>query len=211
MVTSRPDRGFTLVELLTVMAIIATLAALGLTSIPAIIRNSQKTACQSNLQEIHKLLRIYEANNKRLPTASGSSFVLAVWGGQYLDKGVKEAELFFCPSTGRRPEPDLSNVTPEGIDFTGPEQGNRQSRNALTMTDRDASSTVIIANKVPEKVVTDEDKKNLPHKGYGICVLYLQGSTDFIDSEQFGPEQIPILGPDSPIEKLRWLRPGFDG
>jgi prepilin-type N-terminal cleavage/methylation domain-containing protein len=98
-----PDRGFTLVELLTVMAIIATLAALGLTSIPAIIRNSQKTACQSNLQEIHKLLRIYEANNKRLPTASGSSFVLAVWGGQYLDKGVKEAELFFCPSTGRRP------------------------------------------------------------------------------------------------------------
>jgi hypothetical protein len=79
------------------------------------------------------------------------------------------------------------------------------------MTDRDALSTVIIANKVPEKVVTDEDKKSLPHKGYGICVLYLQGSTDFIDSEQFGPEQIPVLGPDSPIEKLRWLRPGFDG
>ncbi len=211
MVTSRRDRGFTLVELLTVMAIIATLAGLGLLTIVPALRNRDKTVCQSHLQEIHRLLRIYESNNKRLPTASGASFVLAVWGGQYLDKGVKEAELFFCPSTGRRPDPDLANVTPEGIDFTGPDQVARQSRNALSTYDKNASSTVIIANKVPEKVVTDEDKKNLPHKGLGICVLYLQGSTDFIEADKFGPDEIPILGPDSPIEGLRWLRPGFDG
>ena len=41
-------------------------------------------------------------------------------------------------------------------------------------------------------------------------MLYLNGSTEWIEANRF-PDDLPVIGEDSPIEKFRNLRSGFDG
>jgi prepilin-type N-terminal cleavage/methylation domain-containing protein len=207
------SRGFTLIELLVVMAIIATLAGLSIVGVPYFIRQAHKTKCSANLSEIYKLLLIYQQDNRSMPTADGSSFVLAIWGNP-LDKGEKEAELFFCPSTNNRPAADLSNVTPEGIDYTGPDQSSKAAgRNKLSTAMAGASDTPIISNKLPDPgdMQSAEDRaRNLPHAGKGFHVLYLNGSVEWVEARRF-PDELPVIGPESPIEKFQSLKSGFDG
>lgn len=205
---NRRQSGFTLIELLVVMAIIATLAGLGVTAIPAYLRSADKTKCQDNLRQIGLLLRTYEMDKKALPKADGPHFVMAIWG-RGVDKNAKSAELFFCPSTKNRPAEDLSNVNAAGIDYTGPDLSSYKGRNWISMSDNNAAIIGIVANKIPspnDGRPLEEIKKDMPHKGYGVCVLYLDGGTGFVDAEG---EDLITYGPDSPNERLRLLKPGF--
>jgi prepilin-type N-terminal cleavage/methylation domain-containing protein len=201
--------GFTLIELLVVMAIIATLASLGVVGIPAYLRRAERMKSMDNLKQIGALLKIYEMDYKGLPKADGAEFVLALWG-RGVDKNVKDAELFFCPSTKNRPAADLSNITAAGIDYTGPDLQNYRARNWISSADRNAGITGVVANKVPanDGRTLEEIKNDLPHHGVGVAVLYLSGATGFIFAEDFADE-IPVFGPDSPHESLRLLKAGF--
>jgi prepilin-type N-terminal cleavage/methylation domain-containing protein len=213
MIPNQQKRGFTLIELLVVMAIIATLAGLGIVAVPAYLRSADKLKCQDNLSQIGKMLRLYEMNNKGLPRADGAAFVLAIWGRE-LDRNEKAAEVFFCPSTKRfqnyRGQLDLE---PEHIDYTGPDLTTvmQNRRNGLSTSEPNAGVKGLVANKVPtrEDFQTDDElRANLPHAGKGVCVLFLDGSVDFIDSSDF-QDDIPIYGPESPNDKLKMLKPGF--
>jgi prepilin-type N-terminal cleavage/methylation domain-containing protein len=206
----RRQSGFTLIELLVVMAIIATLAGLGVTQIPKMLRSADITKSQDNLKQIGTLLRIYEMEKKGLPRADGANFVMALWG-RGVDKNAKSAEVFFCPSTGNRPAADLSNVTAAGIDYTGPDLSTYKGRNWISTSDNNAAVIGIAANKIPspnDGRPLEEIKKDMPHKGYGVCVLYLDGGTGFIDAEEFS-DGLVQFGPDSSNERLRLLKPGF--
>jgi prepilin-type N-terminal cleavage/methylation domain-containing protein len=211
--TLRPNRGFTLIELLVVMAIIATLAGLGVVGIPAYLRNADKLKCQDHLRQIGGMLRIYESENKGLPRADGAAFVLAIWGRQ-LDKNEKTAEVFFCPSTKRFKDfQGKIDLEPDDIDFTGPDFTAIMAtrRNGLSTSEPNAAVKAISGNKVPrsdEYQSTDDLKKDLPHAGKGVCILYLDGSVDWVEAAQF-QDDIPVYGPESPKESLRMLKPGF--
>jgi prepilin-type N-terminal cleavage/methylation domain-containing protein len=205
------SQGFTLIELLVVMSIIATLAGLAIVGVPAYFRQAEKIKCSSNLQEIYKMLLIYESDHKGMPMADGSAFVLGIWGEQ-LDKNTKQAEVFFCPSTKRHPMPDLSNVTPEGIDYTGPDQsGKFAGRNRISSSMANAAEVPIASNKLPDSSDPDA-RKNLPHAGKGFHVLYMGGQVEWIPATSF-PDDLPVIGPEAPenLANLRILRPGFDG
>src|SRR5262245_47218368 len=210
---TRSRKGFTLIELLVVMSIIATLAGLAIVGLPYYMRQVQKTKCESNLHQIYSLLLMYQTNHDAMPEASGSRFVLAPWGDFY-DKNPKEAEVFFCPATKNKPNADLSNVTPEGIDYTGPEQSSMgRGRNRLSTSMAGASEIPVVCDKLPNPgdVKSASDRRlNLPHSGKGFYVLYLNGSTEFFESSRFA-DDLPVIGPESPIEKLRTLRQGIDG
>lgn len=201
--------GFTLIELLMVMAIIATLAGLGMVGIPRMVRQANITACKAHLDAVYKSLVIYQMNNKYFPRASGAQFVLAVWDSQIVDHTQKDAEIFFCPSMNIGPDPDLGNVTPEMISYTGPDQVG--SRKGLAPQDRNANEKVIVCDKVPAGNGDKEHLDSLPHAAKGICFLTLGGATDFIDSSLFGgsaggqDEPYPIIGPESPVEKFQKL------
>jgi hypothetical protein len=41
-------------------------------------------------------------------------------------------------------------------------------------------------------------------------VLYLSGDVEFVESSQF-QDDIPVIGPESSVEKFQWLVPGWDG
>jgi len=109
--------GFTLVELLVTIAVIAILASLGLPALARGIEASHRSKCANNLRQIHVTLGFYAAdNNNRLPPsvprkADGISIAnfayysllpylpykkdveLTVWGGNKSGNGI-----FCCPA-----------------------------------------------------------------------------------------------------------------
>ncbi|CAN5530532.1 DUF1559 domain-containing protein [soil metagenome] len=69
--TRRYIKGFTMVELLVVVAIIGTLASLVISSYGGVMRKAKETKCVSNLRQVASGLMLYVGeNNGRLPSAT---------------------------------------------------------------------------------------------------------------------------------------------
>ena len=64
---ARGDHGFTLVELLVVIALIAILAALLLPALAKAKASAQSAACKSNLRQLGMALNMYAQDNKKYP------------------------------------------------------------------------------------------------------------------------------------------------
>lgn len=101
---------FTLIELLTVIAIIALLAGLLLPSISRAKEKGRQTACAGNLRQIGQAIAIYASESSQaVPYATNvfdrSNSSLAALSN-YLGSSY---QLFRCPSDGRRPPTSISN------------------------------------------------------------------------------------------------------
>jgi prepilin-type N-terminal cleavage/methylation domain-containing protein len=77
----RRRQAFTLVELLTVIAIIAILMAIVLPVFATVKENARRTACMSNMQQLYTGLRQYELDNRRYPDFLLGPAIKAAGGG----------------------------------------------------------------------------------------------------------------------------------
>src|SRR5207253_2708462 len=106
-----------------------------------------------------------------------------------------------CPSMKHKPPADLSELTPEVIDYTGPDRSSKSAgRVGLSPSMAGASEVPIVADKLPDasEIRSQADRdKNLPHAGKGIYVLYISGSIEWIESTRF-PDDLPVIGQDAP-------------
>ena len=116
----RMKKGFTLVELLIVIAIIAILAALLLPVLSRVIEKSRQGNCKSNLKQLFLGLAIYKqefGDNIRYPDANGAGFLTRLYQHDTKDVGWK---LYICPSTADTSNKgeDLKEIKNEDDDMT---------------------------------------------------------------------------------------------
>ena len=87
------ERGFTLIELMIVVAIIAILAGILIPNFVNARSQAQTAACESNLRAIATALELYYADNQVYPTASGAAVqptLLTANGLAYLNNTPKD-------------------------------------------------------------------------------------------------------------------------
>jgi type II secretion system protein G len=87
------ERGFTLIELMIVVAIIAILAGILIPNFVNARSQAQTAACESNLRAIATALELYYADNQIYPPASGASVQPALFtvnGVSYLNNTPKD-------------------------------------------------------------------------------------------------------------------------
>lgn len=95
------QKGFTLIELMVVIAIIGVLAGMLFPAFQTFIENANRTKCASNLKNIGLVMMVYaDRNNDWFPVTESACDEGAAWAFK-LDQiweGIKSPELYVCPS-----------------------------------------------------------------------------------------------------------------
>jgi prepilin-type N-terminal cleavage/methylation domain-containing protein/prepilin-type processing-associated H-X9-DG protein len=107
-----PGRGFTLVELLVVIGIVALLIALLFPVLSKAREAANRTKCLSNLRTIGQAMFVYANNNHdRLPNGNDaitwSDDDAANWVMKNFADEVSAGRVFRCPSDRNEEEPDV--------------------------------------------------------------------------------------------------------
>jgi prepilin-type N-terminal cleavage/methylation domain-containing protein len=151
--------GFTLVELLAVIAIITVLIALALPAALRARRAARSVSCKNNLRQIYIALQTYKEQWKGYPAERGNVIAKTsgpVGLGRLVKEDLKDPRVLFCPSasTIRRDSEGVDHELPTG----------RTVRCSYTL-------------KGSRGLVADYNGGgNLNHKGEFVNVLYDDGS-----------------------------------
>jgi len=96
------EAGFTLVELLVVMAIIGILAAILLPALITARETARKTACVNNLRQIGMCLEIFRQDFGRVPEGNNSNYYsragYAEGLGELIPGYLGAIEVLYCPA-----------------------------------------------------------------------------------------------------------------
>jgi prepilin-type N-terminal cleavage/methylation domain-containing protein len=90
--------GFSLVELLVVLALLLILTYLGSSQLTSSARRKEWAACQGNLQKIYLALSIYRNDNGAYPLLTGATTPSAPLS-LLVPKSTTTTEIFICPGS----------------------------------------------------------------------------------------------------------------
>ncbi len=191
MKTSR-EAGFTLIEIMIVMAIIVTLVGLVSVGVPKILEHQDKLKCQNNLKEIGQLL-ITRRSDKGWPSDRGAGFLLR----SFLEETElqKNPEVYICPGDDAHAFKDLSSedYRDELLKLLEKYDGNKPENRMNSALPENMISYAGRLRAVPkegnDKVPLACDRQGefgeeMHHKG-GINVLYEGGGVSFRERDYF--------------------------
>lgn len=199
----RVEAGFTLVEILVVITIIAALIGIVAAVIPQAQQASRKLQCANNLKQIGGML-VERATGKGLGTRGGAAMLLNVYKIGSIRKG--DERVFLCPGDiiirgqniddaefrKRYESLDLDHVDPLLCSYAG----RNRKVHPINPAAREKQAWACDCQ--------GDDGRTGHHKG-GLNVLYDDASVVFMDSESLGltPEDPIIVGSESTHDLLK--------
>ena len=138
----RTNSGFTLVEMLLVLVILGTLAALVYPSVAKHALKARITATKTQIESLRMALAQFEMDNDRYPQGRNGLLELVQrprdaknWHGPYLEKkvipkdGWKQEFIYECPGRHSPESFDILSVGADGIQGTEDDIGSWQADN----------------------------------------------------------------------------------
>lgn len=199
-------RGFTLIEILVVITIIAAIISIAVPIYTSVQDTKNVTLCKSNLRSIGNAIQLYHNRFRSYPrTSSGLQFLLEPLKTKIVDLNEKTIRnMYVCPGDDDAASAvgpgvveayqDLENIDPAAVSYAG------RNTKDYPLRRKNAGAEVIAcdAGGPDGRVFIHRDKIN---------VLYLDQSVQDIDVVKL-PNADPAafeVGPNSPLEALRKL------
>ena len=123
----RTNRGFSFVEIVIVIAILALLAALLLPALARAKSKAIRTNCVSNLRQVGTAFRLWADDNKernpqQMPAANGGAMEAAAKGEvfrvfQCMSNEIFAPKILFCPADIRQPAADFAALKNANISY----------------------------------------------------------------------------------------------
>jgi prepilin-type N-terminal cleavage/methylation domain-containing protein len=198
----RPRAGFTLVELMVVIAIIAAILAIALPTLMSGREKANAVLCQNNLKEIYNTIHMFKMEREHYPTESGVRFFLVPWHKKIIEQDPKNAKIYVCPGD----ENLLQNIRGdyavlarelEDWDYISSEFTSYSGRNQK-------DHPLDFKRPASEPIVCDDDEGGLNHANQ-VNVLYLSGAIDRFLLADLEEGEVFLVGEESPIETFRVL------
>jgi prepilin-type N-terminal cleavage/methylation domain-containing protein len=200
----RPQDGFTLIEVLVVMAIIATLAGLVSLLVVDTRRKGERLVCTEQVRDLTGLLESADAT--RYPRHAGPNLILyLVVKGQIAGKDT--LEKLFCPGDQEESLEDAGGVEAyASLDLSlRAEYGHLTSYAARDQTKPETRAP---RGAMPPVVLIADDSED-HHQGKGIVVGLTGGAAkwrDKVDDYGMRKDEPLTIGPDSAVDELTCLR-----
>ncbi len=202
----RSRAGFTLVEILAVIAILALLFSLAMPIVTRARAAGDVTACQSNLRNIALTLGTYVDTRRdgKWPKDRGVRLLLLLH--QHGEIEGESLKTFVCPGTNDETWPPGR----EGEWGAGFEDWDDIATGCISYAGRDMENFPIRKDKLDQMVIAADDNEIVPNHSHLTNLVYADGRVskrdlkDFPELEDLGLEAIPV-GPDSPDEELAKL------
>lgn len=202
--------GFTLVEILVVITIIAALMALAVPVYQNAQDSANVTACKSNLRNIALTLKNFKdlRNKGRWPKESGIQFLLTL--AKYDEVAAKDMKVFLCPGTE---DDNVMQGDPEQTPGSAYADWDDLNPATISYAGRNNVEFPINKNKENEEVIAADDNDMRGNHRTTTNYVYADGSPAGFDVKDAqdrgydlgGLEYIPV-GPESPFEQLQKLQ-----
>lgn len=207
--STRPSRGFTLVEILVVITIIAALMALAVPVYQNVQDQANSTSCKNNLRQMQTNLMLWKQRGKTAgnwPREAGIRFLLVL----HRDNMVtgKDSRTFICPGTT-----DENWTAEDSTPGSAYADWDNLDSATISYAGRDGAEYPVNKNKENEAVIAADDNEGRNNHKHDTNYIYADGAILSFDLEKDGRDAgIDItqgwvdVGPDSPVELFRKLK-----
>ncbi len=202
--------GFTLIEMLAVMAIILILMTFLVPRIKTAIDQGKITACRANLGELYKQLVVYDMKHGDLPKGSGVKFFAAVIADGDLEDTPENAKKMSCPAVKPSALLGLASIDDPREWYKHLDQIDG-TYSAYAGRDMKQHPLRSFPGSGEEPLIADDNEGDMNHPTT-TCVLWADGSVTTIELLELRKkgvitedEKILKVGADSPVEALHHL------